>query len=276
MGVISQDPMPVLANQPRAYGDALVVAGKVSDRSRIRDLRQTGALKLIFPRSYDNPNLTAVAINTAGGITGGDRFFLNAEVGPDAHLTLTTQAAERAYRAAQGSGHVSTRIRVANGATAYWLPQETILFEGANLRRRLDIDLAADAQLLLVEPLVFGRLAMGETLRRFALDDRIMVRRDGVPAYFDGTRLAAGTALQRPALLAGARAAAQVVMISPRAEAMLPAVRAHLSAQGGASLMAPDMLVMRVLAQDSFELRQSLLPILDLLTENQLPTSWRL
>ncbi len=280
MGVISRQTGPLagatLAAQPRALGEAQVVVGRVGARSRLRDLRQSGALKLVFPRRFDAPGVEVVSVNTAGGITGGDRFFLTADVGEGADLTLTTQAAERAYRAAQGVGQVNTRINVASGAVARWLPQETILFDGAHLRRRLDITMAPDAQLLLVEPLVFGRRAMGETLHNVLFDDRIAVRRGGVPVYLDGTRLSSGHQLTRPALAAGAGAAAQILWIAPQADMMLAAVRAHLPATGGASLLRPDMLVLRLLAEDSFALRQSLLPILDLLTDNQLPTSWRL
>ncbi len=265
-----------VGSQPRALGEAHLAVSRRGESSAIRDLRQSGALKLIFPRCYDSPAKEAVLINTAGGITGGDRFFLTADVGAGADLRMTTQAAERVYRALDGAGQVSTRITVGSSAQLHWLPQETILFDGAALRRRLDISLATDAELLLVEPIVFGRQAMGEDLTQFLLDDRIVVRRNDAPIYLDGMRLTKGSDLNRPALAGGAGAAAQIVFVAPRAEAQMDAVRAHLTQQGGASLMRDDMLVVRLLAEDSFALRQSLLPILDLLTDNQMPTSWRL
>ncbi len=239
-------------------------------------MRQSGALKLVFPRRHGVDDVEAVAVNSAGGITGGDRFFLTANVGAGAHLRLTTQAAERVYRAQSGSGQISTQITVGQGAKLHWLPQETILFEGGALRRRFAVDMAQDAQFLLVEPLVFGRQAMGEDLSRFLLDDRIIVRRAGLPLYLDGTRLTTGAQLQRGAQVGGARAAAQVVMVGPMAAASLPVVRSQLPATAGASLIGDDLLVVRMLAADSFALRQDLLPILDHLTDNQLPTSWRL
>ena len=69
---------------------------------------------------------------------------------------------------------------------------------------------------------------------------------------------------------------ASAVMVDPRAEAMLPAVRRHLSATGGASLLAPDVLALRLVAEDGFALRQSLVPILEILRGAALPRSWRL
>ena len=88
-----------------------------------------------------------------------EKVEVSAAVGAGACLTLTTQAAERAYRAAAGWGDVQSTVSVAAGATLHWLPQELILFDGCALSRRLRIDLAADARALVVEPVIFGRAA---------------------------------------------------------------------------------------------------------------------
>ena len=72
----------------------------------------------MFPR-LPGP-LQAIVINSAGGITGGDRLRLQAEAGEGAHLVLTTQAAERAYRANGATpGRIDTRLAVAAGARSY-------------------------------------------------------------------------------------------------------------------------------------------------------------
>lgn len=261
---------------PRAIGDAQLAAKQEAGATRIKDLRQSGALKLVFPRTHGQRSMDAVIVNTAGGVTGGDRFFLTIEVGKNAHLRMTTQAAERAYRALQGAGHVNTKIHVQPGGRLDWLPQETILFEASAMRRRLNVDLNGDAQLLLVDALVFGREAMGEDLQHVVFDDRIMIRHDGVPRYIDGVQLTAGAQLRRPSLGANMRAMAQLVFVHPSAMSMLSDIRAHLPKTGGASLIGDDMLVVRLLADDGYTLRQSLLPMLDHLTNNTLPTSWRL
>jgi hypothetical protein len=75
------------------------------------------------------------------------------------------------------------------GAVFEWIPQETILFEGARLERRLNADIAEDATLLMAEALVFGRAARGETWRRGALQDSWRIRRGGKLLWADGLSL---------------------------------------------------------------------------------------
>lgn len=265
--------------QPRALGTAkLSVYGDEHGRTRLRDLRQSGSLKLVFPQSH-RPDAEAILVNTAGGITGGDQFSLDITVQRGAALTLTTQAAERAYRAQSGEiGRVTTDISVQDGASLNWLPQELILFDRCALRRRLTIDLAAQAHLLMVEPVVFGRAAMPEVLRSVMFQDRIRITRAGRPLYIDGMdfRGDAAAHLARPAIANGAGAMASAVLVAPNAQSHLKTVRALLPQTAGASMLAEDVLVIRQLATDSFELRRTLIPVLNHLTQNTLPTSWRL
>ncbi len=246
--------------------------------TRIADLRQSGCLKLVFPETHRH-DVEAVIVNTAGGVTGGDRIEIAAEAQAGATLTLTTQAAERAYRAQlYETARITTNLVVHPAARINWLPQELILFDNSALNRRLTIDLAADAALLMVEPMVFGRAAMGETLGKIAFEDRIRISRDGQPLYIDGMRLSgdATAHLRRPAIASGAGAMASLVYAAPDAVTYLDQVRALLPDTAGASLLTGDILVMRLLAADGFEMRRSLIPILDLLSQNTLPTSWRL
>ena len=258
-------------------------AGKVVMRTdkgvtRIADLRQSGSLKLVFPTTH-RPDAEAVIANTAGGVTGGDRIDIAADLQAGSALTLTTQAAERAYRAQTGEvAQIRTDITVGPSARLNWLPQELILFDRSALNRRLTIGMADDARLLMVEPIVFGRAAMGEKLDEVMFDDRIRITRGGRPLYLDGMRLRGDVTshLARPAIAGGAGAMVSLVCVAPDAALHLDQVRALLPETAGASLLTKDMLVMRLLATDSFEMRRSLIPILDLLTRNTLPTSWRL
>ncbi|MCU9839191.1 urease accessory protein UreD [Ruegeria sp. WL0004] len=245
-------------------------------RSELEGLRQSGSLKLLFPRR-DNSALQAVLVNTAGGVTGGDRCSLRAEIRKGAAATLTTQAAERAYRArGTAPGRIDTRLTLAERAHLNWLPQETILFDGCAIRRNLRIDMAGDARLLMVESLVFGRAAMGETLTDAQFSDRIEIRRAGRIAHLDVLHFGGNVAdhLARPHVAAGAGAMASLVLIGPNAAAHLAPVLAALPATGGASLVGEDMLLMRLLAPDGFLLRRTLVPILNRLTHNALPRPW--
>lgn len=246
--------------------------------TRLKRLRQAGSLKALFP-TPGGPALEAVTLNTAGGLTGGDRTRLSAAAGPGARLVLTTQAAERAYRAAgDAPARAETALEVGAGGRLDWLPQETILFEGCRLERRLRLDLAASATALLVEPLVFGRLARGEVLRDARLSDRWEVRRGGRLVFVDALWLSGDVAatLDRAGVAGGARALASVLYVGPDAEARLAVVRKGLRSGSGASLIRDGVLFARLLAPDGFALRAALVPLILGLMDMALPKVWRL
>lgn len=271
---VSTQDLSGVARQPRAIGAARVRSGP----SGLRELRQSGALRVLFPRQTPGwPQ--AVLLNTSGGVTGGDNFSVQIEADAHARLTVTTQAAERIYRAQPGeTGRVETRLTIGAGGRIDWLPQETILFERSTLRRRLSVQMAGDASLLLVEPLVFGRRAMGEVLHDSRLSDRIEIVRDGARLFTDATRLTGDVSrlMQGHATGHGATALATVAFAAPGAGAFLDAVRELLPETGGASLIRPDLLFIRILAEDSFALRASLMPVISLLHRAELPRTWML
>ncbi|MDC1275417.1 urease accessory protein UreD [Ascidiaceihabitans sp.] len=263
----------------RARGTLNISAvSAAGDQSRLKDLRQQGSYRAIFPRPIKG-TIEAVIINTAGGITGGDKFATKFTAYDHAKVSVTTQAAERIYRAPNATaGSMQTRLEVKPNAQLYWLPQETILFEGSRLRRRLEVDVAQGAKFLMVEPLVFGREASGESLQSCSLDDSVCITCDEKPVYVDRIKLNGDIAatLKRPAVANGARAMASIVLVDPTAKALLDGVRALLPSFGGASLLADNILVIRLLCSDSFALRTALLPILTHLTHNAVPKNWRL
>ena len=271
-------PAPAAPVLPRARGHVRLVAQAREDSTALSEFRPSGSLRCLFPRRKDG-RLDAVLLNTAGGLTGGDRFGVEASVRPAGHLCVTTQAAERVYAALPGDpARMESRLHVAEGARLDWLPQETILFEGAALDRRLTVTLAPGARLLLVEPLIFGRLARGEVLTRATLRDRVAVDRGGLPLWRDGIDLgpAISALMDRAAIGGGARAMASLLFVAAEAEGHLEPLRAMLPDTGGVSLVGADVLALRLLAADGFDLRRMLLPILDRLTGGDLPKCWRL
>lgn len=280
MKILDNSNIPVTAHapvQPRALGAVSVSVKRDDGVSRLAGLRQSGSLKLLFPRTFGDDQCLGVLVNTAGGITGGDHFTTTAEAGAGTTLCLTTQAAERAYRASPGqTGQVRTTLTVRDGARLNWLPQETLIFDGSALDRRLDVDLAADACALIVEPLVFGRAAMGETVRQAHLTDRIEISRNGAMLVLDQIRLTGDVAhhMAHPATGDGAVAVANVLYIDPAAEARLPHIRAMLPSCGAASLRAPDVLALRLIAADSYAMRKTLVPILTALSGTEIPRPW--
>lgn len=269
-------PAALAFGQPRAQGRALIRAKARDGLSVLSDLKTSGCLKTLFPRG-ERDRLTGVFLNTAGGITGGDSLHFHATARDGARLCLTTQAAERIYRAQPGEiGHVENHLTVETGARLDWLPQETILFDHGALDRTLSVDMAADACFLAVESLILGRSAMGETLTQTHLTDRIRIRRGGHLVFADTLRLTTQTLprLTAPAMLGDNRALASVLFVAPNADAHLSALRDLMPATGGVSLIRPGVLFARLLVIDSFALRQSLIPVLTHLNGANLPRTW--
>ena len=185
IGRVPDDPAPILTPPPasaanRARGELRARFVATAGRTATARLYQAGGLRLRCPKVGPglNPDCEAVTINTAGGMVGGDRASLDFEVVAGAAVTITSQSAEKIYRSTGTPTVVETRLRLGAAATLEWLPQETILFDRADFRRRLDVDMARDATLLMVEAVVFGRFAMGEVVRTGVLHDRWRIRRD--------------------------------------------------------------------------------------------------
>ena len=165
-------------------------------------------------------------VNTAGGIAGGDRFDIDIAAGEGARLTLTTAAAEKVYRAPDAAAQLNIALKAEAGAHLGWLPQETILFDRARVSRRIDIDLAEDASLLLCEIVVFGRSAMGERMLQGEFVDRWRLRRGGRLVFAETVRLDGdiGEKLARPAVANGG-VAIGTALIVPGDEALVERIR---------------------------------------------------
>src|SRR5277367_1802983 len=140
----------------RARGMVTFDVHQVEGVTRRRHLHESGSLRIRFP-SPEAEGLSAVFVNTAGGIAGGDRFDIDIATGEGSRLTVTTAAAEKVHRAQGAASQINIALKAAAGSQLSWLPQETILFDRVKVSRRIDIDLAETASLLLCEIVVFGR-----------------------------------------------------------------------------------------------------------------------
>jgi urease accessory protein len=143
----------------RAVGELRADFQRVGDKTFAMNIFETGGLRLRCPRVAQG--CEGVLINTGGGVAGGDRASYDFDIGPDSRLTLTTQSAEKIYRAQSDPAQIDVALRIGAGAAVEWLPQETILFDGARLYRRLDMDLEETSSLTLLESVVYGRMAAG-------------------------------------------------------------------------------------------------------------------
>lgn len=261
----------------RAIGEARLAVHMIAGRTRLADLYQQGAAKIRFPMAEGMP-LEAVIINTAGGLTGGDRLAVSLNVAEGAHAVIATQACEKIYRAESGQAVVENTIVVASAGRCDWLPQETILFDGAGLKRRLNVTMTGDSYFFGVEALVSGRSASGETINTLALHDHIAIRRDGRLIYADALSLSGPvrSALSRPARGGGAGAIATVLYAAPDAERRLGEVRDSLAAcrsETGASAVN-GLLAMRFVAANAVDLRRDLVAVITAWRGRDMPRAW--
>jgi urease accessory protein len=232
-------------------------------------LREAGSAKCRIPRGSNE----AILINTSGGLAGGDALEVRVEAGQGTAMTVTTQAAERVYRTLGPPARVAVSLRAEAGSTLFWMPRETILFEGSFLARRLEVDLAGDAIFCAVEPMIFGRMESGEMLRRVCVRDHWQVRREGDLVHAEALRL--GPELPSTAATLGDnRTMATMLLCAPVAEDLLDRLRPVLASTDGASIWN-GKLVARLLAKDSFQLRQRLVQALCIcLGQDRLPKCW--
>lgn len=237
----------------------------------VRRLREGGSLKVRLPSGSSH----AILINTAGGIAGGDGYAVDLSVERGGRLTVTSQAAERVYRSLGPAAEVHVRHRVEAGAELFWLPQETILFDGSSLRRAMEVDLAETACFLGLESTVLGRRESGETIRSMHFGETWTIRRDGRLVHAERLRIE-GPPPRSAACLGASQAFATLILVAPRAEEHLSLVLPLLNPTSGASAWK-GKLVLRLLAEDGFRLRKLLLAILPVLVPPaELPRLWLL
>jgi urease accessory protein len=260
----------------RARGAVTFDVHQVEGVTRRRHLHESGSLRVRFP-SPEADGLSAVFVNTAGGVAGGDRFDIDIAAAEGSRLAVTTAAAEKVYRAEGPAAQLNIALKAAAGSHLAWLPQETILFDRARVSRRIDIDLAEGASLLLCEIVVFGRAAMGERMLRGEFLDRWRMRRGGRLVFAENIRLDAkiGEKLAMPAIARGG-VAIGTALIVPGGQALVDRIGELSGSFGGeVGLSAWNGFAMaRFCAQDAARLRADMMAVLGRATGSALPRLW--
>jgi urease accessory protein len=275
MSVSAPLPVETFAGN-RAVGRVAFTVAADAGRSRRGRVHEAGALRVRFPNG-DGQTLEAVTVNTAGGMTGGDRFDIDVKVGAGARLTLTTAAAEKIYRSLGPDTEIGVKLAVGQGGTLAWLPQETIVFDQVRLRRSINVDLKHGAQLLLAEAILFGRAAMGETVTQGRFIDRWRVRVGGALVFAETVRLdgSIAQALAQPAVAAGGVAVASVLKIpsTDKDVAAIHAIADNFAGEVGISAWN-GLAVVRLVVPDGAALRHDLIEVLTALSPVPVPRLW--
>lgn len=254
------------ASPARSWSDgAARIAVSVADgTTRLTNLYQSDPCRILFPRPAAGAPLEGVIITTSGGIVGGDRISLQIEAGDGSVATMTTQAAEKIYRSSGADAYMDISVSVGAEAVLEWMPQETILFDGARLRRSINIDLASRARLLCGEFIVFGRRARGETFTHGFLHDSWRINQDGCLLWADALHLADDieAIIARPTSFDGAAACGTMIYHGDDAATHVETARTLLKeavigqCAAAATCLGP-LLIMRFLGKDAADTRQT-------------------
>jgi urease accessory protein len=257
---------PILQCGAGSTGIAEIGFARRDGATRLTHLHQRNPLRVLFPAPETDDINLAVLLTTSGGLVAGDRLAISACLEDGAAAHVTAAAAEKVYRSTGATTIVAQHLTVGEGAWLEYLPPETILFDGARLRRETKIELSAGAGFLAGGILVFGRHARGERLTYGLVNERWEVRRGGALVWGDALHLDGDVAatIADPACFAGAAACA-TLMLAPPAQnpaAFLEAARdvqarsSVAGMQAGATVVG-GLLVARWLAQDALPLRRA-------------------
>lgn len=245
------------------HGAVSVAFARDGGTTRLAGLYQRHPLRVLFPEAPAGEIPIAVLVTTSGGLVGGDRLDVSISIGDGAAAMIFGQAAEKVYRSAGPICRIAVELSIAGDGWLEWLPQETILFEGARLDRRTRIDIAPGARVLAGEILVFGRIAGGERLSRGLVRDAWEVRRQDRLVWADTLHLEDDmkSVLADPACFDGATAYATVVYAGDDAAARLDLARSLLGRnevglRAGVTVVN-GVLVARWLGRDAETLRRA-------------------
>jgi len=163
-------------------------------RTVLVERRHSGPLVVQKPLYPEGDRIChAVIVHPPGGIAGGDELRLHAHLDAGAHALLTTPGAGKWYKANGREAAQHLQFKLGERATLEWLPQETILFDAAQVRMRTRVDLAADAKFAGWEILCFGRRAAGEKFAQGHLRQRVQIFRGDHMLWNETANIEAGS-----------------------------------------------------------------------------------
>ena len=242
----------------RADGCGRVVLSGSEMGVRIVDVFQRSPVRIMFPR-VGCAIEEAVLVNTAGGIAGGDRLEFGVTALASASIAVTSQAAEKVYRALNEPARIATKLQACEAAKLAWLPQETIVFNGGRLSRETEVELSSGAELLALEWLVLGRAAHGEEMVGGHITDSWRVKKDGRLIWADCFRITDEVFphVHRKALLSNCKAVATLIYFGPHLDARMEYLRdiaASLECRCAVTSVA-GLVIVRFAAKASYDLR---------------------
>src|SRR5262249_18600791 len=246
----------------RAKGVCRIAVSGSEEGNKIVDVFQQSPLRVIFPRIDGVTAKEAVLVNTGGGIAGGDRLECGVTAMAGASVAVTSQTAERVYRALDQPARFLTKLKVGAGAKLAWFPHETIVFNWARLHRETEVEISSGSEMVALEWLVFGRAASGEQIMGGEIRDDWRVKKEGRLIWADSFRISEDVFphLNRKALLSNCKAIATLIHFGPELPKRLELLREisrPLDCRCAATSVA-DLIIVRLAAEESWNLKLAL------------------
>ena len=224
-------------------------------RTALAGRRQDGPLAVQRPFYPEGDTVChTIVLHPPAGIAGGDELSIAVQAGAKAHAVLTTPGATRWYRSAGPWARQEIALDAGPGACLEWLPQETIVFDGARAQSQIEVRLSADAAYIGWDVLCLGRRGSGERFTNGSYWPSTRMWRDGKPLWYERGRIEGGGALlDSPAGLHGCTVSATLLASAPGlSAALVTACRNDEPVSGRHSVtLLPGLLVARYLGDSS-------------------------
>ena len=225
------------------------------ERTVLRENRHHGPLrvqKALYPEG--EAVCQTILLHPPSGIAGGDQLHISVTAAAGAHAQITTPGAGKWYRSGGQDAAQRIDLKVEEGATLEWLPQETIVFDGARARMETRVSLATDSRFISWDIVCLGRAASGERFEHGKFDLFYRVDRNDCPVWIERGGFAGNDAmLHSPAGWAGATVSSTLLAAFPHTPELVAACRAisPVDAANHALTALPGLLVARYLGNSS-------------------------
>ena len=257
----------------------------LNERTVLVEREHSGPLVVQKPLYPEGDRIChAVIVHPPGGIAGGDQLRLHADLAEGAHALLTTPGAGKWYKANGREAAQHLQFKLSERAILEWLPQETILFDAAQVRMSTRVDLAVDAKFAGWEILCFGRRAAGEVFASGALRQHVQIRRGEELLWNETVNLNAGSRAMLSPVGMNGRAISATFLVAAGAvpTQVLEACRAIVPREGnlhGVTAL-PEIFAARFLGDNAEQAREYFEKLWQVLrpcyanTEMQRPRIW--
>ena len=255
-------PLPSALFTPSWHAELELAYGRFADCTRPVLRRHQGPLRVQKHLYAEGPQVCQhIIVHPPGGIAGGDQLNISASVGEQAWAQLTSPGAAKWYRA-NGPAYQQLTLQVAAGATLEWLPQESIVYSGAQAELQTRIELQGDARLCYWDIVALGRPASGERFDSGEFRSRLDIRRDGQLLWHERQRIAGNDGLLDSPIGLGGQPVFATLLITGDIDAeLLERCRELPSAVRGDLTQLPGLLVARCLADQALHARAWLIAL---------------